>query len=124
MKKIGLAIFIVSIGICAKGMSTERCSGDGSNPKFVSETLGLVVKDHPLWVSPETMRGKSYGCALVEFAIDDVGEAKEIRVVSSLPSASFGRAAVDAVGKYRFKPGDGITRHLLLLERSLSSLNK
>ena len=49
------------------------------------------------------MTGSS-GSVIVEYVVDKKGHTRDIKVTQSTPPGVFNRAAIDAIGQWRYRP--------------------
>lgn len=74
-----------------------------------SSDAELVKASNPSYPTAALRAGQS-GWVVVSFTITPEGRTSDIRVVDAQPRHVFDRAAMDAIGRYRFKPAmhDGV----------------
>ena len=62
-----------------------------------------IVKVQPVYPRRALSRGIE-GYVIVEFTVTKQGTTRDIRVVESKPSGIFDKAAIQAAGKFKYKP--------------------
>jgi periplasmic protein TonB len=93
----------------AAGGNTAAAGADSGNAG--GQTTGAVLlKAVGARYPTVAMRARQEGWVVVSFTVDPDGGTSDIKVVDAQPRRVFDRAAMDAVGRYRFTPAmkDGV----------------
>ena len=102
-----LAASSMSVGVLA-------APGGGSMPQDVTPDVA-IVKDAAPKYPRNAMHNKTEGYVVVEYDVDSVGRAENVRVVDSYPEDVFDAAATKAVKRSRYDvqgsdAADGVQR--------------
>jgi protein TonB len=90
--------------------TTAAAGADGSSAGGGQTSGAVLLKAVGARYPTAAMRARQQGWVVVSFTIDPDGGTSDVKVVEAQPRRVFDRAAMDAVGRYKFTPAmkDGV----------------
>ena len=112
---------LLVVGLCLATEMFAAAPSRKSGPVTLTDAQAaalVLAGPHPVYPI-QARRQRISGSGLYQMIVDKTGKVTRVRVISSTGSEILDRAAVQALSKWRFKPGKGLERANLPITFSL-----